>query len=403
MKLTFLRIAETPISNISSIEDMPLEQLDCKNTMVNDLSPLKTMPLKHIKCDFKSQNDVDLVYSLKGLETINDKPVAAFWAEPSIQWKPFQKWISDIGQLPAIQQVKAVTAKLAELNPEFDGNVESKVENDVVTRLKIVTDNVADISPVRALRGLKQLQCSANPVAVHGRLSNLGPLKGMNLTRLYCSGNPMLTDLSPLHGMQLEILRFDESAVSDIAPIVGMPLVELNCRYTHVSDLSHLKEMKLSRLSCGHTKVSDLSPLRGMELKYLEIDGLNDVDLSPIADCPLSDLLCGDNNAADLTALKGMKLSRLSIDYTPISDLSPLKGMPLTQLNFDNTKVSDVSVLQGMELKTLTFTPGSITNGIETLRQMKTVERIGTSENNSSTFPPEEFWKKYDAGEFKKP
>ena len=64
--------------------------------------------------------------------------------------------------LPAEKQIEAVSKKLMELNPGFDGKVTGsdgkatpKIENGVVTELGFVTDNVTDISPVRALAGLK--------------------------------------------------------------------------------------------------------------------------------------------------------------------------------------------------------------------------------------------------------
>ena len=50
-------------------------------TKVSDLSPLKDMPLKEIGCDFKPERDAELLRSLKTLETINGKPVAQFWKE----------------------------------------------------------------------------------------------------------------------------------------------------------------------------------------------------------------------------------------------------------------------------------------------------------------------------------
>ena len=68
--------------------------------------------------------------------------------------------------LPAEQQIEAVSKKLMELNPGFDGKVAGsrgkalpKIEKGVVTELGFATDNVTDISPVRALVGLKQLDC----------------------------------------------------------------------------------------------------------------------------------------------------------------------------------------------------------------------------------------------------
>src|SRR5205085_8813938 len=82
--------------------------------------------------------------------------------------------------LGAEAQVKAVVAKLKELNPGFDGNVTYKIEKDVVTSLYFVTDKVTDISPVRTLSGLTALGCSGSTVGM-GKLADLCSLKGMEL------------------------------------------------------------------------------------------------------------------------------------------------------------------------------------------------------------------------------
>jgi len=44
------------------------------------------------------------------------------------------------------------------------------------------------------------------------------------------------------------------------------------CNGTPVSDLAPLKNMQLTRLECWGTKVSDLWPLKGMPLKVLGCD-----------------------------------------------------------------------------------------------------------------------------------
>ena len=81
----------------------------------------------------------------------------------------FQQWMKDLAALPAEKQIEAVSKKLMELNPGFDGKVTGydgkgtpKIENGVVTELGFVTDNVTDISPVRALAGLKTLTCAGS-------------------------------------------------------------------------------------------------------------------------------------------------------------------------------------------------------------------------------------------------
>ena len=310
MPLKQLTVNLTKVSNLSPLEGMALTSLDCSATKVSDLTPLSNMPLKDLNCDFKPERDTELLRSIKTLETINSKPTAEFWTEVEEQQKGkklgfqmlgFDQWVKDVQAMPAQQQVGAVSKKLVELNPGFDGKMtglDSKgtpaVENGVITALSFYSDNVTDISPVRALVGLKRLECASSK-----------------------AGNSNLTDLSPLKGIALTLLKFNGTKVSDLSPLVGMPLENLNCSWTQVSDLAPLRGLPLTILHCNRTLVSDLAPLLGMEL----------------------------------------------IDFA--------------------------------------FTPQNITNGLDVLRQMKSVTVIRIT--GTQQWPPNEFWKKYEAGGFGAP
>jgi serine/threonine protein kinase len=257
----------------------------------------------------------------------------------------FEAWMQTVATMPAEKQVEALSKKLMELNPGFDGRmtggdrfVPPRIENGVVTELGFVTDNVTDISPVRALHRLRVLTCSGTSFTRPGKLADLSPLKGMRLTKLGCS----------------------DTQVSDLSPLHGMPLTWLGCGATNVFDLTPLKGMQLATLWCSTTQVSDLSPLAGMPL------------------------------------------GAISIYNTQVSDLSPLKGTPLWSLACFNTKVFDMSPLEGMNLTELFFAPQSITKGLIAIRQMKSLKIIVVG-GSDRKYSPAEFWKKYDAGEFGTP
>ena len=51
-----------------------------------------------------------------------------------------------------------------------------------------------------------------------------------------------------------------------------------------------------------------------------------------------------------------------------------------------------------MKLTEIAFSPKDITRGIDLVRQMNSLELIGVA--NNSGMARDEFWKKYDAGEF---
>jgi hypothetical protein len=76
--------------------------------------------------------------------------------------------------------------------------------------------------------------------------------------------------------------------------------------------------------------------------------------------------------------------------------------MPLTSLNLDGTPVTDLTPLQGMELEDIRLTPKTITKGMEILRQMNSLKTISIGHQPTEIWPAAEFWKRYEAGEFKK-
>ena len=364
----------------------------------------------------------------------------------------FQHWMKDVAAMPAEQQVEVVAKKLQQLNPGFDGTETHKIGSGVVTEFQFITDHVPDISPVRALAGLKVLACGGSNSGKAG-LSDLSPLRGMPITKLNLNGCNQLQDLSPLQGMLLTSLSLDVQAhgcqVRDLSPLAGMPLTSLdlntcnlvwdltplrglplsslnlnNC--TQLQDLSPLKGMKLTWLSVagifGGTQVQDLEPLRGMPLTSLRL-GAKVRDLSPLQSMPLDSLdMTGATQVGDLSPLRGMpltwlnlihctqvrdleplqgmKLTFLHIGFTQVRDLEPLRGMPLTKLLLNETHVTDLKPLEAMQLDSIRLTPKNIATGMDVIRQMKSLKTIDSSESQS--WPAAEFWKQYDAGEFGK-
>lgn len=241
-------------------------------------------------------------------------------------------FIRRVATLPPEEQVKAVIARLQELNPGFDGQETHTVQNETVVDLRLIADELTDISPLRGLEGLQVLYC-------HGS----GP------------GKSRLADLSPLKGLKLIHLACVHTEVAELSPLAGMPLTGLNCEDTHVSSLEPLSAAPLTLLSCSQTEVSELSPLRGKKLEVFACAATQVSDLSPLKGMPLQNIVCGGTKIKDLSPLAGMPLRAVSINGTDVSDLSPLQGMALTTLGLRETHVSDLSVLAGMPIETLHF------------------------------------------------
>ncbi len=298
MPLDFLSFIGTKVADLSPVRGMPLTRVCLARTKVVDLSPLEGMALAEIWCDFKPDRDTKILRPIKSLTKINNIPVAEFWKQVDELKKArttkintpkdpaFRKWCSDVARMSPQKQVEAVVQKLRELNPEYDGNVgvgfveivTSDSRRTQVTGLTFSSDNVIDISPVRAFEGLKKLECFGSSelapggnVVGKGKLADLSPLRGKSLTSLACFCT-QVPDLSPLKGMALSYLNIGCTNVADLSPLKNMPLKFLHCDRTEVSDLSPLKGMKLEDFTCNDTKVVDLSPLRRMPLKALWCD-----------------------------------------------------------------------------------------------------------------------------------
>lgn len=196
-------------------------------------------------------------------EAVSAKRITTF-QEPA-----FQQWVKDTAALPGKQQVKAVTAKLTELNPGFQGVVLPFLHKGVVYNVNIDVDDVSDLSPLRALPGLEQL-------VLKGR----NPAKGQ------------LFDLSPLAGTSVATLTMFSVPASDLSPLKGTAVRYLNFYATRISDLSALQAVPLTHLSFSGKDISDLSPLRGMPLTYLACSNTDVSDLSPLDNCQALELIC---------------------------------------------------------------------------------------------------------------
>ena len=117
----------------------------------------------------------------------------------------------------------------------------------------------------------------------------------------------------------------------------------------------------------------------------------------------VTELTIDDRNVKDISPVRflvGLKAFRCV--NGPLSDLSPLKGMPLQTLVIYETGIADLKPLQGMPLEAIRLTPRKITQGLDILKDMKSLKTIGTGWFNTPAWPPAKFWARYEKGEFKK-
>jgi hypothetical protein len=191
-------------------------------------------------------------------------------------------------------------------NPGFDGKMEHKIEDGVVTEFRIVTDKVTDIAPIRVWNTLRVLEC-------RGKYSD--PPTGL------------LADMTPLMAMNLA------------------GLTHLNLNNTKVGDagLATFKDCKnLLELHLWNTKSTDagLATFKDYkDLTFLDLGGtrVSDAGLANFKDCK------------DLTVLY--------LHWTKVSDAGLVHFQDckdLTQLSLAGTKVSDMGLAHFKNCKNLT-------------------------------------------------
>ncbi len=216
--------------------------------------------------------------------------------------------------------------------------------------------------------------------------------------------DPNLKDISPLARQRIGLLDLSKCDLTDLSALRGLPLDQLyledNARLT---DISALRGMPLQKLYLSRTRVENLGPLRGAPLEELNLLGASVKDLSPLAECPLKMLWLTGCPVADISPLRRVPLVSLTLQDTRVADLSPLAGTALQRLHIGGTEVTDLTPLASLRLTRLIFTPGKIKAGLDVVRQMTSLQELGTRFDDTADdkMPPATFWELYDKGELK--
>jgi len=210
-------------------------------------------------------------------------------------------------------------------------------------------------------------------------------------------------DISPLKGLDLIFLDLTFCQVDDLSPLEGMALEELYLEKTNITneDLEVLQGMPLRVLYLGSTKVTSIKPLKGMPLTQLNLLDTPVQSIEGVEEMPLETLWVPGTNVSDLTPLKGTQLISLDIARSEVTSLKPLSELTtLQRLNMEDCEVDDLSPLKDLPLTRLIFLPSNVENeeSLEMIRNKSTITELGI--DFESRMPPDQFWQKYDAGEY---
>lgn len=131
-------------------------------------------------------------------------------------------WSRRIAAMPLDERIESVKAELKRLNPEAPiGGLKYQTRDGQVVQIRCSGQNMNDISPLRALQALEDLNLYI--AAGHeGQLSLKGLEHLSKLTRLEVY-NCRVYDFSPLRGSNITQLKAQACRVKDYSPLADMP------------------------------------------------------------------------------------------------------------------------------------------------------------------------------------
>lgn len=172
-----------------------------------------------------------------------------------------------------------------------------------------------------------------------GDVDDLSLLSHMpSLTEL-CLAGQAIDDLTPLAGLELEVLILSDNRITDLSPLAGMDsLEELWLGGNPIADaspLAGLEGLRVLNLSAGHGEVpglDSLSFLAELSLDALSLDrrAVSGGDWSPLAALgALDELSLWSPPAEALEAAAGLNyLAVLELGDAGLEDLTALSALP---------------------------------------------------------------------------
>ena len=207
-----------------------------------------------------------------------------------------------------------------------------------------------------------------------------------------------LKDLSPLRGLKLSALDLSGNPVRELRHLRGMPLVRLYLEFTLVESLEELVDAQLVELRLNGSPIESLKGLEGQPLENLYAVGTQINNVSALSSSNLRQLWLTESPVSDLSPLAGLPLVSLTIHRTLVEDLSFVRKLPLIQrLHIGETLISDLTPLRGLNLTRLVFTPSQIEKGMTIVEGLSNLKEIGTQfdDKGKDLMPPDAFWAQF--------
>lgn len=221
---------------------------------------------------------------------------------------------------------------------------------------------VADALKGADPKTLTYLDCDDKGVATLAGVEQLTALQGLG------AQGGSITDLSPVKGLQLQQLAFGGNNVESLAPLAGMTSLKL--------------------LEASSNEIHNLAPLKGLDLEWVDLTSNQIEDVSPLAGNPnLYTLVLNDNLIEDLSALTDLPSLRiLGLAENIIEDVSPLATFTtLEELELGANWITDVTALAGLQRLEGLYLEANELGDVAPLKGLTNLEELTLAENPEIT------------------
>ena len=256
------------------------------------------------------------------------------------------------------------------------------------------TYNGEEITGVGSVRSIEDFRFMPNldtVVLINQRVSDLSPLKGLNIRNLNIFGNDV-SDLSPLSEcLSLQKLIVNSNPISDLSPLFGLGrLCELNIGATDITTLDGISGLRsLTRLEAHDClKLEDMSDLKNIhQLTFLSLRPANADVIEAVRDMPnmRALYLWNADSLKDLKPFSGLEnLYYLGLDTCGLESLDGLEDLSnLEYITFRFTHITDISPLENADTLNTVAMNGCIIKDYSPLFNMKNLRDLSVNSDQA--------------------
>ncbi len=397
------------ITQIPSLRDLPISELNLSGTQITSLAPLKGLALKKLWMRGTSVSDLGPLAGLPLTELdVSSTAVSDFaalrGAPLRVLYARGNQRLTDLASLAGLSSLELLFLDQSNF---ADAAPLAGLRN--LRALWLSGTRVADLSPLRGLR-LEELVVESTGIAD----KDLRIIGTLPLRRLSIRNCPAVRSLTPLAACRtLEALALPVGHTNFLGIRMLPNLLQLTEDNREALDFSRIPpqvkfwemhSFNAEEMEPANRAIEVLTESRGRRPKYdITVDGKIEVDMqsvpknsvealrhlpikilnaygapiadfSPLATTPIQILALGGpphlrsrdrlaGSGEDFRSLARLStLRHLYICHTDLESLEPLVGLPLESLLIHGTRVTDISPLLRMPTLRLVVLPRGITN-----------------------------------------